>query len=282
MVLMTLGTAMVAWFVVRMCAGASIDVWRVSCFLGACAPLASAAALLYIQRVGDREDSVLAAWLVRAIGMHFVLAWLLGVSDWLRGPPGASPTLNADMVAPLVLASFFPVFGVGFVSFRWLLSVRARLSAARPPATRTVDLEAHRVPYRGALRLRVTESVAGFPTALVVTSALGAASVLLALAGPWSTAAVLGVTAVTLGALSTLGAPAVLPSVASLVCVAGALLTRHLSTHTGSYPLACAWPWVALAGVGVYLGTVEAVMRLPARYRIRPAIVTPTPPASVP
>ncbi len=262
MVLMTLATAMVAWFVVRMCAGASLDVWRVSCFLGACAPLASAAAFLYIQRVGDREDSVLAAWLVRAIGMHFVLAWLLGVSDWLRGPPGVSPALNADMVAPLVLASFFPVFGVGFVTFRWLLNVTARLAAARPPATRTVDLEAHRVPYRGALRLRVTESVAGFPTALLVASALGAASVWFALAAPWSITAVLCATAVALGAISTLGAPAVLPSVVSLVCVAGALLTRQLATHTGSYPLACAWPWVALAGLGVYLGTVEAMMRL--------------------
>lgn len=282
MVLMTLATAMVAWFVVRMCAGASIDVWRVSCFLGACAPLASAAALLYIQRVGDREDSVLAAWLVRAIGMHFVLAWLLGVSDWLRGPPGVAPTLNADMVAPLVLASFFPVFGVGFVTFRWLVSVTARLAAARPPATRTVDLEAHRVPYRGALRLRVTESVAGFPTALVAACALGAASVCFALVAPWSVTAILCATAVTLGATSTLGAPAVLPSVASLICVAGALLTRQLSTHTGSYPLACAWPWVALAGLGVYLSTLEAALRLRPRYRIRPAIVTPTPPASVP
>lgn len=262
MVLMTLATAMVAWFVVRMCAGASHDVWRVSCFLGACAPLASAAAFLYIQRVGDREDSVLAAWLVRAIGMHFVLAWLLGVSDWLRGPPGVSPALNSDIVAPLVLASFFPVFGVGFVTFRWLLSVTRRLATATPPATRTVDLEADRAPYRGALRLRVTESVAGFPTALVVACILGAASVWFALAAPWSVAAVLGATAVTLGAASTLGAPAVPPSVVSLVCVAGALLTRHLTSHTGSYPLACAWPWVALAGLGVYLGTLEAMMRL--------------------
>ncbi len=260
---MTAASVMVVWFIVRMLGGGSYEVWRVSCLLGAWAPLASAAAFLYLQRVGDREDTVLAAWLVRAIGMHFVLAWMLGVSDWLRGPPGAVPALNADLAAPFVLASFFPAFALSFAALRWLVSVRRRLASSVPSPVRTVVLDADRVPYRGAGRVRVTEAVRAFPWALAASSAVGAVSVWLATAAPLSTPAVLGATAVALGVTSTLGAQAVAPSVVSLVCVALALVTRDLAAFSpGRAPLACAWPWVATAGLGVYLVTLEARLRL--------------------
>ena len=38
---------------------------------------------------------VFAAWCVRAIGMHWTLVWLVGMSDWLRGPPHAPPAWNS-------------------------------------------------------------------------------------------------------------------------------------------------------------------------------------------
>jgi len=49
---------------------------------------------LDVRAVGDREDSVFAAWLVRAIGMHFTLAWLGGASSRAR------PTWSRRSCAP--------------------------------------------------------------------------------------------------------------------------------------------------------------------------------------
>jgi uncharacterized protein with NAD-binding domain and iron-sulfur cluster len=127
LVLTLIAASMVAWFSVRMWAGDAPGVWRVSCILGAWAPLGAAAVFRYVRAVGDREDSVFAAWLVRAIGMHFTLAWLVGASDWLRGPPGSVHGWNSDLGAPLVFLSFAPVFAVCFGALAWIASVRARL-----------------------------------------------------------------------------------------------------------------------------------------------------------
>ena len=94
LVLTLIAASMVAWFTVRMWAGHLPEVWRVSCLLGAWAPLGAAAVFLYVRAVGDREDSVFAAWLVRAIGMHFTLAWLGGASSRAR------PTWSRRSCAP--------------------------------------------------------------------------------------------------------------------------------------------------------------------------------------
>lgn len=280
-VLMGVATSMVAWFIVRMWGSGTYEVWRASCLLGAWAPLVSAAAFLYIQRVGDREHGVAAAWLVRAIGMHFVLAWLLGVSDWLRGPPGSVTMRNVDLVAPLALAAFFPVFGVGFTAFRWLLSVRRRL-ASRAVPTRVVERDAVPVPYRGAGPLRATVEARRSPVAAVVSALLGAGAVALASSVPWSTPWVLGVSGVALGFVAPLGAQAMAPSVVSLVCVAATLVSRR-ALSLGHIPSAGVWPWVALAGVGVYLCAIEARLRFAARGQsMRPATVMPSPAESAP
>lgn len=264
---MGLATLLVGWFLVRMFCGASYDVWRVSLFLGACAPLNAAAAFLYIQRVGDREDSVLAAWLVRSISIHFMLAWLLGVADWMRGPPGLAPTPNADMIAPVALVAFFPVFGLGFVTFRWLLSATRRLTDATSSATRTVDFAEHHIPYRGAARRQVSQTVRAFPWAMLASSALGVMAVCFAHLAPWSSVSVLAVCAIALGATSRLGPETVAPSVLSLVGVAGTLLARHHGAPTTSFPLACAWPWMALAAIALYLTALEASLKITARPR---------------
>src|SRR5262245_59823242 len=99
----TLATLMVCWLMVRMWCGGFLPVWAVSCVLGAWAPILAAVVFWYVRAVGDREDSPAVAWLVRAIGMHFLLVWMLGVSDWLRGPPGHPSGWNSDIGAPVVL-----------------------------------------------------------------------------------------------------------------------------------------------------------------------------------
>ncbi len=262
-VLTALATSMVAWFVVRMLATHSYDVWLVSCLLGAWAPLTSAAAFLYISDAGEREDSVLAAWLVRAIGMHFVLAWLLGVSDWLRGPPGSARVYNADAIAPFVLLSFVPVFLVCLTAFRWVLSVRRRLAAAEPLTSRTVTPEHAPMPYRGAARMHITERIALPALALPAALGAGAAALWLALALHLSPALALGSAALLLALASTLGASAVVPSLGALACVAAAVLARDVTVVThDSLRLVWAWPWLALGGVAVYLSALEARLRL--------------------
>lgn len=254
--------SMVAWFSVRMWAGDAPEVWRVSCLLGAWAPLGASAVFLYVRAVGDREDSVFAAWLVRAIGMHFTLAWLVGASDWLRGPPGSPHGWNSDLGAPLVFLSFAPVFAACVGALSWLGSVHARLP--REPVADEALVRAAPVPYRGASELRVTRPVPQFPMAALVGAFVGIGSVWFAMVAPWSAPAVIVACALALGAASQSGAGAVMPSVVSLVGVAAVLQARGLPETFSSRSIdqAFAWPWVALAAVLVYLAAVEARLRV--------------------
>lgn len=170
----SIATAMVAWLSTRMWCGDSLAVWRVSCVLGAWAPLGAAAVFHYIRVHGHREHTVLAAWLVRAIGMHCVLVWLVGISDWLRGPPQLVPVANADAVVPLVFVGFAPVFALSALLLHWALRVSARLSGVRPTTHATPVL----APYRG---LRATTTATRAPTPAMPWAALTAGL----LAGAW-------------------------------------------------------------------------------------------------
>ncbi len=256
-----IAASMVAWFSVRMWAGDAPGVWRVSCILGAWAPLGAAAVFRYVRAVGDREDSVFAAWLVRAIGMHFTLAWLVGASDWLRGPPGSLHGWNSDLGAPLVFLSFAPVFAVCVGALAWIASVHTRLP--REPESAESLVRAAAVPYRGAGEIRATRAAPAFPTATLVGAFAGIGAVWFSMAAPWSTPAVIAACALGLGAAASTGAGAVAPCVISLVGVAAALQARELPAafSARSIDVAFAWPWVALASVFCWLAVVELRLR---------------------
>jgi hypothetical protein len=260
LVLTLLAASMVVWFSIRMWAGDALPVWQTSCVLGAWAPLAAAAVFLYVRAVGDREDSVFAAWLVRAIGMHFTLAWLVGASDWLRGPPGTQ-RWNSDLGAPLVLLAFVPVFALCWGALSWILSVHARLSREAPPAEALSRIAA--APYRGAGELRVRHTSPS--SAATLTGALaGLTALCFAKMVPWSPMAILAICAIGLAFVTRSGAGAVIPCVASLTGVAAVLQARALSSM-GSHitiDLMFAWPWVALGAVVVWLTAVEIRLRL--------------------
>ena len=127
----SIAAAMVCWLSTRMWFGDQLWVWRVSCFLAAWAPLGAAAVFLYVKDHGHREHSAGAAWCVRAIGMHWTLVWLVGMSDWLRGPPHSLPAWNSDAGMPVVFLAFVPVFALSLAALQWTRSVVARFASFR-------------------------------------------------------------------------------------------------------------------------------------------------------
>lgn len=258
----TVATAMVFWLFVRMWWGVHHDVWTISCLLGAWAPLFAAATFEYVRAVGDREHSVLVAWLVRAIGMHFVLVWMLGASDWLRGPPGAAAHWNTDAGAPLVLLMFVPTFALGTLAVRWSLSVARRLA---DPVVRPMmpgERAAGPMPFRG-----VPLVVAGMPTARapIAPFVVGAAACVLASDAASGAAPYMALcaAALALAPLSTRNHRAIGPAVAVLLLVtAVALFPRGAALDPGAaVARGVAWPWLAVVSVGLYLATVEALLR---------------------
>jgi len=148
----SIAAAMVLWLSTRMFLGDQLWVWKVSCLLGAWAPIGAAALILYVREVGDREDGWFMAWCVRAVGMHLTLVWMLGMSDWLRGPPHTPPQWNSDVGMPLVFLAFAPVLALSVAALQWTRSVAARVSAyaqARQAGTLHLVVAAPS-PYRDA------------------------------------------------------------------------------------------------------------------------------------
>ncbi len=256
-------SAMVCWLSARMWCGDSYAVWRLSCILGAWAPLGAAAVVLYVRATGHRESSVLAAWLVRAIGMHWVLVWLVGISDWLRGPPRAVPAWNTDVGMPLVFLAFVPVFALSVAALGWMLSL-ARRMAPRHPTSTSSDSDAP-TPYRGARASRLSLAPAAPSRAPVLASAVGAASAWVALAAPVDPTMVLGASALALAVMSFRSPRAMAPSAVSIAAVTGALLARDCGFDLAS-PAGVnrfmAWPAATAAAVAVYLLVLEARLTL--------------------
>lgn len=263
----TIATAMVLWLSTRMWLGDVLWVWKVSCLLGAWAPIGAAAVFLYVREVGDRTDGVFAAWCVRAIGMHWTLVWLVGMSDWLRGPPHTPPAWNSDVGMPLVFLAFFPVFALSVAALQWTRSVAARfaehLRVRQPGALHIVD--GARSPYRGAtteLR-RVVPALPAVSFAPVLAGAVGLGATWVALSTSLSSATVLVGTAASLCAASLRSPHAVAPSACALVAVGGLLATR--SQHLDSLAIVdrgMLWPVTALAGLALYLVLLEGRLLL--------------------
>lgn len=243
LVLTPLAAALVAWFMTRMWFGHDPTVWRVSTLLGGWAPVLAAALLTYLRREGHREGSVGAAWLARALGVHCALLWMVGVSDWLRGPPHAPPAWNIDSGTPLV----FLAFALCFALCAPLVHRLAELATARArPPLRRVEAPA-------AWHYRAAPSRAGIgPARMVladrpwVPSATCALAFGGALAAPCSPAVSALAAAGIMGAVSS--RHTVLPAVAGLVL----LSARGAMAFGGSDALAMRWPALLVASLWTY------------------------------
>jgi hypothetical protein len=266
----SIAATMVLWLSTRMWLGTELWVWKLSCVLGAWAPIGAAAVLLYVRETGHREDGVMAAWCVRAIGMHWILVWLLGMSDWLRGPPHTLARWNSDAGMPLVFLAFIPVLALSVAALQWTRSVAARVAAyaqARQAGSLRVA-DGAPSPYRdAATELRRALPPAAPPSfAPVLAGAVGLGATWAALSTSLPAGTVLVGTAAALVLASLRSARAVAPSALALCAVAGLLVTRspHFDTQVIA-SRAALWPVASLTGLALYLCLMEGHLRLAAR-----------------
>lgn len=248
------------WFITRMLGASSVLVWQASCVIGAWMPLFAAAMFLYVRAEGDREDSVVAAWLVRAGAVQCVLAWGVGINDWLRGPPGEAPAWNTDLGGPFVLVSFVFPFVTALVLLSWLgrTARRLRVSIERPAAPNAVQVSV--APFRGIARGDARTAEARFPWAPAFVAAFGSAA---AFESPAPAYWMLFAWAPLLAALTARNARAFWPSIATLPWIAAVIGSRCSAEGAASLvSLAVAWPWVSAAAVALYLAALEALLRM--------------------
>lgn len=261
----SMAATMVLWLSTRMWLGDQLWVWKLSCVLGAWAPIGAAAVLLYVREAGHREDGVLAAWCVRALGMHWTLVWLVGMSDWLRGPPRTVPHWNSDAGMPLVFLAFIPVLALSVAALQWARSAAARVAAHAHGAGSLRLVDGAPSPYRdAATELRRAVPPGAPPSfAPVLAGAVGLGATGAALSTSLSSGVVLVGTAAALSLASLRSARAVAPSVAALFAVGALLASRapHFDTLLIANR-ALLGPATALAGLALYLGVLEGRLRL--------------------
>lgn len=273
-VLSFVAATLVAWFVVRMGVGSDPTIWRISCLLGAWAPVLSAVLFVYVRAISERESSVAVAWLVRAIGMHCVLLWMIGVGDWIGGPPGSDRRWIADAGAPLVLLGFIPIFAVTFGAVEWLRSVSIRIPHVfeRPAMPHE---RASIAAFRGIAMVRESVRIAPSPSAAY---AIGAASIAAAWSLPEHSIAVSGVSALALALACVKNARALVPAVLALAASAGAAASARVVHGAETLWSALAsTPWVALAAIVALLAPLELSLRARAA---RAAAVTSVAPST--
>jgi hypothetical protein len=250
---------MVVWLSVRMWFGGERSVWMTSCLLGAWAPLGAAAFFLYIRAIADREDSVLVAWLVRALGMHCVLVWMLGFSDWMSGPPGQSPRWNSDIGAPIAMVLFVPTFAISYFALGWLKTLAHRLvqPIMRPAMPNERDGEV--APFRGLFLVNGGAPVTRTPLAPFAIAAVGFGTVLTTPTMPYW---ILPAAAIALAIGTIRNHRALAPSVVTLGALALMLVARH-EMHDAVSIVAhgVQWPWLALIALGFYLVALEGMVR---------------------
>lgn len=253
-----MATLLVGWLSLRMWNGESVSVWRASVVLAAFAPFAAAAVFRYIVAVAEGESSVFSAWLVRAISMHWVLVWMVGSADLLRGMPGHPSGRNWDALAPLILLAFFPAFGANYGALCWVRSLERRAASHVLRPTRPGE-RALAVPVRGvslvreehtqlrSLRLSMLAAVTGLFSVLMAPTAMrpsvvACTALVLALATAHAQRGYYGCAGV----------------LATLVAIAQ---TRAISLSNWMSQL-MATPWLALASVGLYLAALETATRV--------------------
>jgi len=211
-----------------MWAGSEEAVWSVSCLLGGWAPLGAAVVLRYVQAEGHRESSPAAAWVVRALGMHCVLMWLVGMSDYLRGPPGTAPQWNADQGMPLVFLALVPLLALSFTMLRWARGLAVRLAAIPPvPVAAMSPSVANALPYR-------REFVPPPPGARARRHWLGAV---------------------------------VYPGLGAMILAAGAAIVHLANAPSYALDAAMCWPPLALTAMLAWLAALELVGTLLVRRR---------------
>jgi hypothetical protein len=239
--------------------GGERSVWMTSCLLGAWAPLGAAAFFLYIRAIADREDTVLVAWLVRALGMHCVLVWMLGFSDWMSGPPGQQPRWNADIGAPIALLLFVPTFAVSYFALHRLKSLAQRIvqPILRPAMPNERDGEV--IPFRGLSLVNGGPPIARTPLAPFVVGGVAFATVITTPAMPYW---ILPAAAIALAIGTIRNHRALAPSVVVLGALALMLVARNdIGDAETLVREGVQWPWLALVGLGFYLVALEGLVR---------------------
>ena len=258
-VLGVLATALVLWLMTRMWFGELPLVWKISGILGAWSPVLAAVLYMYVRHIAEREHHILVAWLTRALGMHVVLLWMIGINDWLAGPPGMAPRWDRDAGGPVALVLFFPVFFLTFGALEWLRRVNFKLTHRylQPVLPQESD---RTVPNRGSsfVTSTLTHSPALWAPSLVVMGACVGAAMF-----PSSQGWIVG--SVAAGAcVHTLLRPAqLLPYVVALGCsvLFTTVSTIHAQTVSPMIALAIA-PWVLVAAIVALVSVNDTAARL--------------------
>ena len=250
---------LVVWLSVRMWFGSDPRVWMISCLLGAWAPLGAASFFLYVRSIADREDRVLVAWLVRALGMHCVLVWMLGFSDWMAGPPGQVPHWNSDIGAPIALLGFAPTLAASYFALRWLVGLSQRLAIPVMRPAMPTERHGEVVPFRGAFLTSAGAPITRTPIAPFVIAAAAFGSVFALRGTPYW---LIPTSAAALAICTARNHRALAPSVATLAALALTILgSRSAADWHASVSLGVAWPWLSFVALGFFLVTLEGLVR---------------------
>jgi hypothetical protein len=258
-VLSTVAAVLILWFIARMGFGSNRVVWQLSCLFGAWAPLLSAVLFMYVRAVGDREHTVGVAWLVRAIAMHCVLLWMIGIGDWLVGFETPERRWIADLAAPIVLLGFAPAFAMSFAAIEWVRSVARRVPRTiEKPALPTE--RAHEAAFRG---MRVVREAVRTEQRATWGYLLGATAITANILVPSYAFAVTTVCAVIAAVMATRNANAFVPSLSLLAFAPLAALVSRVSHGDLAVWTALALaPWTMFAAVGALTLPLDLSLRL--------------------
>ncbi len=255
----SIAAVLVLWFIIRMGFGSNLLVWRVSCLLGAWAPLIGALIFAYVRAVGDNEHSVGVAWLVRAIGMHCVLLWMIGVGDFLAGFATRDGRWIADVAAPLVLLGFAPVFLGCTAAVRWVQSVAKRVPRTVEKPALPVE-RASEAAFRGVRVVREKVTTTERATWGYVLGSVGIASNVLV---PQHSIAVTALCAIACAAVATRNAQTFVPSVTLLATAPlVGLFARVSHGDVALWSALALAPWIAMLSIGALILPLDLSLRM--------------------